>query len=255
MEVITKIGSKNFKIDLSQNRITFLDNRFYFDAAGVPVPSVTTILNAFPKTSAFYEWMKKNGENADDIRDEAGRKGSRVHDLTERYDKGEEISLLDENGYVAMSMNEWSMLEKYIEFRRRFEIQIHAIEETIVALGMGGTLDRDITLNEKRYLVDIKTSGNIWDEYWLQLAAYTKMKVADLGYNPYAGRAILWLNAKVKTEGRKDSIQGAGWQLLIKEDSLEEDWKTFEATKMLWYKINKNAIPKEMCYQLTHKIS
>lgn len=252
---IIQQGNKNYALDLTSKRITFLDSRFYFDETGSPVPSVTTILNAFPKTAEFYQWLKKNGENADEIRDEAGRKGSRVHALTEAYDNGDEVSLLNENGDLAMSTSEWAMLEKYVEFRTRFPFEINSIEQNMVALGMGGTLDRDITLDGKRYILDIKTSSNIWDEYWLQLAAYQKMKASLLGGDPYDGRAIIWLNAKTRTEGKKGAIQGIGWQLLIKEDDLEEDWKVFQATKMLWHKINENLTPRKIEYQLSHQIS
>lgn len=254
MEILTKIANKNYRLDLTNRRIDFLDNRFYYDEAGNAFPSVTTILNAFPKTAQFFEFLKKNGENADDIRDEAGRKGTRVHDMTQKYDEGHEVALLNENGDVSMTMIEWTFFERYIEFRKKFPIEIHGIEENLIELGMGGTLDRDITFNGKRYILDIKTSGNIWDEFWLQMAAYYKMKVTALGFNPYAGRAILWLNAKTRTEGKKDSVQGVGWQMIFNEDDIEDDWKTFQATKLLWDKLNKNLQPKKITYQLSHKL-
>src|SRR4051812_21676187 len=110
METIIKTaGNKNFKIDLTNRKITFLDSRWYYTEEGTPVPSVTTILECYPKTSAYYEWLKKMGQDSDEIRDEAGRKGSNVHSLTERYDKGEEITLLNEDGNIPMSIKEWSM--------------------------------------------------------------------------------------------------------------------------------------------------
>lgn len=61
-------------IKITKDRIEFLDSRFYQHANGNFYPSVTTILDAYPKSAAFYEWLKKAGEDADEIRDEAGRK-------------------------------------------------------------------------------------------------------------------------------------------------------------------------------------
>jgi hypothetical protein len=83
---------KSYTIDLNKNRIEFIDSRFYSTPSGGYVPSVTTILECFPKGAEFYKWLKEMGGDADTIRDEAGRRGSTVHELTERYDMGEEVS-------------------------------------------------------------------------------------------------------------------------------------------------------------------
>lgn len=254
MELITKIGSKNFKIDLSQNKITFLDNRFYFDNAGMPVPSVTTILEAYPKGAAFYEWLKKNGEDSDTIRDEAGNRGSIVHNLTERYDAGEEICLYGEDN-VNYKMNEWAMFERYIEFRERFSFDVIHSELSLASskLGFAGTLDRVIEMNGENYLIDIKTSGSIWPSYWLQVAAYEKLLIEEYGYNPIQKTAILWLNAKTKTDGKAGTFQGKGWQLIIK-DNLDKEWTLFQATHKLWLAENEGAMPRQLSYQLKHKL-
>lgn len=256
--IITQIHSKNYRIDFTAQRITFLDSRFYPTETGNYVPSVTTYLEAYPKSSQFYDWLKKTGEDSDEIRDEAGRKGTVVHDLTEQYDRGEEVKLLDDNGNVNLKMFEWNCFEKYVEFRSRFEVDIHAIECNLTSdrLNMGGTMDRDMTIiiKGKRYLVDIKTSNNIWDEYWLQLVAYQKLSEDINGGNHFDGRAILWLNAKTKTDGKKDTIQGKGWQLLIDEEDPEEQWKTFQAVQKLWLAKNGSMRPKQLVYQLSHKI-
>lgn len=258
-KLITKIGNSNFKLDLPNNRIDFLDTRFYITENGQAVPSVTTILECYPKTKEFYDWIKKHGEDSDNIRDEAGRRGSIVHGLTEKYDKGEEVSLMDERGEISYKLFEWNCFEKYTEFRRRFECEIHAIECTMSSdkLGFAGTMDRDMTLkiNGKRYLVDIKTSNNIWDEYWIQLTAYQKLAEEINGGNRFDGRAILWLNAKTKTDGRsKDAIQGKGWQLLIDESDAADDWKKFQATHTLWLARNGAMQPRQTSYQLSHQL-
>jgi hypothetical protein len=97
------------------------------------VPSVTTYLEAYPKSYAYYEWLKSAGDNADEIRDEAGRRGSVVHKLTERYDNGEEVSFLDENGNIGYKVAEWSMFEKYVEFRTKHKTAIIHNELNIVS--------------------------------------------------------------------------------------------------------------------------
>ena len=250
-------SNKNYSIDFKSNQITFLDNRFYLTPSGSFVPSVTTYLEAYPKSPQFFEWLKKAGEDADSIRDEAGRSGSKVHALTEDYDNGIEVSVLDENGYIGYKLNEWSMFERYVEFRRNHTTTIIHNELNVVSetYRMGGTIDRIMTVNGKLLLVDIKTSNIIHPHYWLQLSAYQKMieeKQPDLHLD---GVAILWLNAKTRTEGKKDQIQGKGWQLCICEDDKEisKYWSRFKACQQLWLAENEDSKPRQLSYSLTHK--
>jgi hypothetical protein len=250
METIIKQSGRNYRI--AEGRITLLDSRFYFREDGAPVPSITTLLDAYPKSAGFYEWLKKNGEDSDEIRDEAGRKGSTVHRLTEQYDKGEEITLLTDGGEVGFTMLEWAMLERYIDFVTRFDPTIIEIEQNMVGERFGGTKDRVIRLGGKRYNLDIKTGNAVYAHQWLQLAGYTALDI-ELGHPKPDGLAILWLNAKTKTEGRKDAIQGKGWQLLIAEKPWEDYYKIFEHVYALWMEENGSMIPRQVSYQLTHQ--
>lgn len=247
----------NFIVDFQSKQLTLLDARFYTTEAGGWVPSVTTILEAYPKDYGYYQWLKSVGEDADSIRDEAGRRGSTVHELTERYDNGEEVTLLNDSGNLQYKMNEWAMFERYVEFTTRFQPKTLINEQNYVSeeLGFAGTIDRVIDLDGRKLLIDIKTSNAIYPSYWLQLAAYHRLLVecAPLGGAwDIDGVAILWLNAKTRTAGSKGAIQGAGWQLVIKEDWLE-DWDLFKATQKLWLAQNKDAQPRRLSYQISHK--
>jgi hypothetical protein len=159
---------------INNNQLTFLDARFYQCGENKYVPSVTHILDCYPKGAQYYEWLKKHGEDSDNIRDEAGRRGSVVHNLTERYDNGEEVSLINNHGVIDYKISEWSMFERYVDFRNRFAAEIFYTEKNIISekLGFAGTLDRVMNIEGKTLLVDIKTSGAIYNSYWLQLAAY-----------------------------------------------------------------------------------
>ena len=239
-------------IDTGARQLTLLDSRFYITEGGQPVPSVTTILEAYPKGPEYFAWIKKVGEDADDIRDEAGRRGSTVHALTEAYDRGEEVTLLTADGHPAYKLIEWAMFERYVEFTGRYQPDNLMIEQNFVspALGFAGTVDRIMKFNGRTLLVDIKTSNTIYPSYWLQLAAYREL-AAEQGII-VDGVAILWLNAKTRTEGSKGAIQGAGWQLVTREDTTR-DYELFLATKTLWEAQNKDIRPRQLTYQLTHK--
>jgi hypothetical protein len=230
-----------------------LDARFYYDTNGEFVPSVTTILEAYPKDAHFFKWLKEVGTDADAIRDEAGRRGSVVHQLTEQYDAGEEVSLLNMDGNLQYKMLEWSMFERYVEFSTRFKPEIIMSEQNFVNsfLGFAGTLDRVIKMNGLTYLIDIKTSNVIHDSYWLQLAAYRELLLQNKGMEvDFVG--ILHLNAKTRTEGKIGAIQGQGWQLIQQRDTAKE-LSLFDKVRDLWLEQNKDAKPKKASYTLTHK--
>lgn len=253
METLTKIGNKNYRIDFTGRQLTFLDTRFYLTEAGNYLPSVSTILDAYPKSAQFYDWLKKNGEDADSIRDEAGRRGSVVHRLTERYDEGEEVNLMDLD-QIAYKLGDWHMFEKYVEFRQRFPMEIIHSEMNIVSdvLGFAGTLDRVVEFEGRKILIDIKTSNTIYTSYWLQLAAYEKLlsQEAKVAVDDVA---ILWLNAKTLTDGKKGTYQGKGYQLIFRGEDSIKDWNLFQATMKLWNAENANSKPREMTYKLSHK--
>lgn len=258
MQTISKLYSKNYRIDFTSRQITFLDTRFYLTETGNYVPSVTTILDCYPKPPSFYDWLKKVGEDADTIRDEAGDRGSTVHKLTEQYDAGEEINLIDqETGKIDYKLIEWAMLERYVEFRRRFEFEVIHSELNLISdkLGFAGTLDRVINFRGRILIIDIKTSNSLYDHYWLQMAAYKELLAEVQPDLKIDGYAILWLNAQTRTEGKAGTVQGKGWQLIErKADEADKDWPLFQATHKLWLAERGGSKPRELSYQLSHKI-
>lgn len=243
-----------FIIDIQAKQLTMLDARFYY-AEGNFYPSVTTILEAYPKDAAYFKWIKEVGTDADAIRDEAGRRGSVVHELTELYDKGAEVSLLNMDGNLQFKMSEWAMFERYVDFTTRFKPEYIMNEQNFVSarLGFAGTIDRLAMLDGKLTLIDIKTSNNIHDSYWLQLAAYAAL-VHDMTDFQIEQYGILHLNAKTRTNGTKGAVQGIGWQLL-KKDLLEagQDYDLFLVTKQLWEAQNKDTKPRQVSYRTTYK--
>ena len=245
---------KQFQVDLNKGRIEFTDSRFYLHPNGNYYPSVTTILDAYPKTAQFFSWLKEVGQDADVIRDEAGRRGSNVHELTERYDSGEEVTFLSNAGFPAFKMSEWSMFERYVEFSRTINPTIEMMEAHMISdkLQFAGTLDRIVTIDGEKILLDIKTSNSIQPTHWLQLAAYNELiKEGGVKINKVA---ILWLNAKTRTEGKKGSIQGKGWQLITKDiKEVASDWEVFKTTYKLWQAINNEIKPRNLSYQIKHK--
>ena len=237
------------------NQITFEDARFYYQD-GIFCPSISTILEAYPKGPEFYKWLKETGEESDKIRDRAGVQGSNVHRMTEDYDNGLLVSLLDTDGHQTWTMKEWGYFSRYVEFRNQVgdAMKILGIELQIVdpELREAGTIDRIVTIGDKTLLLDIKTSNNLYDSYYLQLAAYKRLFERKSPEIKIDAIGIVWLNAKTRgTQPKK--LQGNGWQVLLREDTTE-DLSLFECTKKLWLAQNKNLTPKEISYQLSYQL-
>lgn len=244
---------ERFNVDTDNNKIELLDARFY-EYEGNYFPSVTTILDAYPKSPAFYEWLKVAGEKADEIRDQFGKRGSVVHNLTEQYDKGNQVSLLNDFLQPQFTSLEWAMFERYVEFAEKFSPEILLIEANYCSpdLMFGGTLDRIINFQDKKMLIDIKTSNYLHNHYWLQLAAYVKLFEEKNPGSKIDEVAILWLNAKTRTDGRNGAIQGRGWQLKFPEKPITHYWDCFLATQKLWQEENATLSPKNEVYKLQH---
>lgn len=239
---------------IKNNQLTFTDSRYYIDNnTGEYYPSVTTILEAYPKPPALMQWLKEKGKDVDDIITAAGRRGSNVHYLTEQYDKGFEVNLLGENGQPMYSLEEWGMFERYVDFSTRFNPHHELIEQQILSdyFKFAGTIDRVAIIDGKRFLIDIKTSNGIYNSYWLQVAAYQKALTFHSNIL-FDGVGILWLNAKTRTEGKKGDIQGKGWQLVIKEDT-SNDWQLFQNVQKLWEFEHQGEKPKQFSYKLSYK--
>jgi hypothetical protein len=265
---VANIAGRNYLVDGEAGRVQFLDSRFYRDPeSGVFVPSVTTVLEAYPKGAQYYEWLKKHGQDADEIRDEAGRRGSVVHEATEVLDLGGELELMSPDGSPRYKLSEWAMISRYVEFRERFPARMHAVETKLACgeLGYAGTLDRLMTFEEtgETFLVDIKTSGSVWQQYWLQQAAYHELlhvtgaiaKMFPDGEVPEVKLAILWLNAKTRSDGKKGAIQGAGWQLITQSKPTPDLLRIFNNVRETWLMEHQDEQPRTTSYKLNLKIN
>lgn len=253
---------ENWIINETSQRIEYLDSRFYLHkGTGVLKPSVTTILDAtYPKSAGFHEWLKRVGGDADEIRDEAGRRGSVVHNLTESLDRGNEVVLASLDEGPKFKLVEAAMFERYVEFRQRHPAKIEEIEMHLIDkdLEFAGTLDRVMMINGDRWIIDIKTSNAVYDQYELQLIAYWQLycKIKKIPEHEALKirLGVLHLNASTRTYGKGDAIQGPGWQLVETWNSKEFLIDLWAAQQVMWNAIKATVKPKHLSYKLSHKL-
>lgn len=170
-------------------RVTTLDERWYgyvedSVVTGLPEvvwePSVTWISSYYPKGIEYMRWVAKQGwDEAERIKAEAGDRGTIVHHACEELLASKRISInqkfKDRDGnereltpdeyYHVMTFQQW-----YESVGCPKPIQI---EQTVRSkiYGYSGTLD---VLFEGGWLVDIKTSKDVWPSQELQISALKK---------------------------------------------------------------------------------
>jgi hypothetical protein len=147
-------------------QVNVLDQRFY-RRDGKYYPSITSILNYFPKNQFFHNWLKDVGHNSDIIASKAAAEGTQVHNASEKLMLGEEIHWMDENGKVFYSLDVWKMILKFADFWKQTKPELVATEYHLFSdeHQYAGTTDIICRMNGKLWLIDIKTSNSIHTSY------------------------------------------------------------------------------------------
>lgn len=233
-------------------RIDVLDDRFYKSQIDdTYYPSVTTILDIYPKGFGLEQWKKDNGDNADALLKAAGVQGTNVHNMIDAFLRGERIEWIINGEQSNYTLNEWILFGRFVEFFNTSNLKSLVTEITMVSdnLRYGGTIDCVCKIDGLNWLIDWKTSNGVYKTHELQLAAYAVMwnelnpdyKIDKVG--------ILHLQAKTRgadKTGKK--IQGAGWQLMEFDRHYSESFKLFNYTHLIWDEENPNYKPKNLSY-------
>lgn len=241
-------------------QINVLDNRYYTLDEIDYFPSVTTILEVFPKGFGFNQWLKDVGNNASEIADRAATSGTKVHDACDALNKGNEINWILENGTGLYTLEEWKMILKFKDFVTSTKIKLIKSEFNMCSptLGYGGTVDMIAEISGKKFLIDIKTSNYLHTSHELQVSAYATMyNDIEKEEAPIDCTAILWLKAATRTskiDPAKNIFQGEGWQLKTFDRSYPDAYKIFSHTHNIWREENPVWKPLNKIYPDTIKL-
>lgn len=239
--------------DINAKQINYLDSRAYESPTGKFYPSVNNVLGIIDKGENYRDWLMSNGYNADYKMISAMNDGSDVHKLVERFNSMPDEPVLcaeyDKDGRQTnlISKRVWQMFARYVSFYTRFKPKILAVEQVLASdtYEIGGQLDIVFELNGIRYLTDVKTGESVHDSQELQQAPYAIMWNEAFPMYKIDKIAILHLNAKTRTEGKGDAIQGIGWQLkdIGGEDEYNRLFDVFINAYKIWKWRNPNWKP------------
>ena len=250
------------------DKIAWFDDRFYelsVNGEQVFVPSVTTILNVYPKP----ELSRWRGDVGNDVADQrmwiAAERGTRIHKAGEMLSKGAVVvldgtlsyddleALRNDNTVITLpNQEEFFNTLKIKQLLDVLQPEILLSEQIVynVDKGYAGTLDwvwgikegeylingaKPVKLESGNYIVDLKTGKHVGDEAYMQLAAYAecpKIKEMDI-----IGGIIVHT-----TSENKKGIEGLSCKLKTR-DELDLAYQNFEKILAV-YEIAPHSKPK-----------
>ena len=231
--MIKKTYNRILEISDDHLQITLPDSRYY-RRNGEYYPSITYILQAYPKGKHFEDWLKKVGNNADWIVKKASEEGTTIHEMIERYFEGEEIKYLNKDGHPTMNPEIWKMFLRFVDFWETYTPTLLETEVSLFSdtLRVAGTCDLVCEIKGERWVIDFKTSNNLQTTYDLQTAIYAKCYEECYGKS-VDRTGVLWL--KSSKRGPKDGLmQGKNWEIYESKRSQEENIDIFMTVKKLF---------------------
>ena len=150
------------EVDLEAEMIE--GTRFYRVPSGKMYPSITSVTSFYGRQK-FVEWRKKVGnEEGDRITRLATTRGTKFHDLVEKY-------MLNENvdDYKPLPTTKFLFLKSFKPYLDRIN-NIHALEKSLYSdyLGLAGRVDCIAEYEGELAIIDFKTSKKIKPEKWIE---------------------------------------------------------------------------------------
>lgn len=168
--------------ELLLNDITVFDKgktaRYRYKDRGVP--SVTELLS-FIDTEGLIGWANRIGRQGIDNKEvvkKAADFGTMVHESIEMYLKRKPIK--NDNVCLTAFKAWWDGINQ------SHRVRILGQEEPLIGPYFAGTYDLMISIDDKPYLIDFKTSNSVGYKYFMQLAAY---------------RYLIYINKGISLEG------------------------------------------------------
>ncbi len=238
-------------------RITTLDERFYAKPGVDPktnnpiydyYPSVTWITSYYPKGKRYAQWLANHGwESAQAIMMERGDNGTKVHYAVGQLLTTGEVSMKDRFPNRDGELEEITV-EEYTD-TKNFADWLNSLDSFQVLVSEGtyfnemnkyaGTIDIIARVNGELYIIDLKTSPNLYPSYSLQVSAYGEMDI------PIEKLGI----TQKEWDNRKLAILQVGYNRNkrgYKFTEVENQFDLFLDTKSIWANECETIRPKQI---------
>ena len=148
----------------------------YFNSSNKEIPSVTTVLKILnkPELVDWANWMGKIGKDSKEFTQQSAQVGTYTHYIIERICKKKIIRLDDM--YDTLSKGQIKKVEKAVgsfkKWKKETKPKFKHNELKVQDERLGGTIDCICKIDGLTYMVDFKTSKQVYPSYFLQLAGY-----------------------------------------------------------------------------------
>lgn len=171
-----------------------LDEERWYERDGEFYPSITFILDKYPKDIGFQKYLVSLGswEQGRQVLQNAGERGGKVHAGIEQLLHNLPLTIHDiPTGFAEpFTVEEWLHIESFKNWYMRYKPIVESVEQTVLysekGISFGGTIDLickiDKGMLKKKpepigeyfnFIIDWKTSSNIYESYKCQVAAYS----------------------------------------------------------------------------------
>ena len=231
-----------------QVKLTFEEIKHAYFYEGKKVPSVTTILGIVAKPALinwsanmaadYFKSQIEPGKSYDEIqlntiwkdaksahykkKVETGDIGTFVHNWVENYIKG-----IEQQEPVNDQLREST--ERFLKWQKDHKVKFLASEQVVYSKKHNycGTLDFICTIGGRLVLGDLKTSSGIYNEYFLQTAAYRLARSEEYPKEDYKGQAII----RIGRDGDFEFVESDEYQVYI--DGFLSAYKLYEVLEHL----------------------
>jgi hypothetical protein len=220
-------------------QVTTTDERWYSktnaDKAIIWIPSVTWICGYYPKGIGYMKWLAAHGfDESIAIMEEAGERGTYTHKGSELLLKGGTLrfdTVVDDR---PLSVDEYANVMSFAEWYNEHKPKVNKIEHTVFSPDdrYAGTIDIDCEIDGEPWIIDLKTSSQIWPSHEIQLSAYKH------AHNPEARIGVVQLGYKYNKKKK--------WKFTEVEDQFD----VFNAAYRIWQKECSNVKPLQRDYPL-----
>lgn len=223
-------------------QITSSDSRWY-QVGEIFYPSVTWICHVgLPKGVGYERWLAEKGmDEAEAVKQAAADKGSKVHQAISDILNGKTIKMDDKYSSDGkepeeLSVAEWEAIMSFASWVNETQPEVLKVDYTLVneKEGYAGTIDFKCKIDGKVWIVDIKTSKDVYLSHEAQISAY---KEADPECEAIAILQVGYARNKNK----------------YKFTEIEPCYPIFKAAKDIWEKETSRKQPLQREYPLELK--
>lgn len=242
------------------NNIEFFKKKHGHEVGGIWVPRVTTITDIVNKPALLRYYAAQESYEAAQVKlRNSANWGTLTHNTIEKILKNEDVEI---DPKIKPSIN------AFFQWKEEHQVNVLDPENHIEKMVFepdnlyAGKMDALIEIDGKLGIMDLKTGTGIWDEYYLQTAAYFNAHNKMAGEKEKARkrwilrieqyRECVFCGAKLRTKSGKNVIKGGdkycthkfGDEVGVFEfkelDGHQHDIEAFLNAKKLWEWYNRN---------------